>query len=401
LQNLSIGGLFESLPIPALTFYEFDTDGELPTSVQWNLGAQKTLPFALALDVSYVGQHSTHRTGAGGNLTQGLNMNAVDFGTAYRADMQDPTRAPSAVPGANALSTNLLRSFQGFGAIGVRVQRYYHTAHTLQTSLRRRFTKGVSAGFSHTVTLSEKSNEDLPVRIQHGADGSISIREDQAVFEQLMENPGIRRHVMRADFVWDLPRLQADGALAVVAAIVNEWQLSGIWTGGSGDPYTPTFTYQTNGTSLNLTGSPDYAARIVVNGDPGSGCSGDRYRMFDTSVFSGPTYGSVGLESGQNYLNGCFVNIWDLAIRRRFKLGGQRSAQVRVDLFNAFNTVVYNTPQSTLQLLSPTDQQVRNSQYLPDGMVDPARLKPQSAGFGAVTSARPLRSVQIQLRLQF
>ena len=74
---------------------------------------------------------------------------------------------------------------------------------------------------------------------------------------------------------------------------------------------------------------------------------------------------------------------------------------MRVDLFNAFDTVIDNTPQSTLQLLSPTDQQVRNGQFLADGTLDPARVKPQSAGFGAVTSARPLRSVQVQLRLQF
>jgi len=37
----------------------------------------------------------------------------------------------------------------------------------------------------------------------------------------------------------------------------------------------------------------------------------------------------------------------------------------------------------------------------PDGQLDPARLTPRTAGFGAATSAAAMRSIQLQLRLQF
>jgi hypothetical protein len=37
--------------------------------------------------------------------------------------------------------------------------------------------------------------------------------------------------------------------------------------------------YQNNGANVNLTGSPDYAARVVINGATGSGCSGDRFHQ--------------------------------------------------------------------------------------------------------------------------
>ena len=70
-------------------------------------------------------------------------------------------------------------------------------------------------------------------------------------------------------------------------------------------------------------------------------------------------------------------------------------------MFNALNAVVYSGRQGQLQLNSPTDQTVRNAQYLADGTVDPTRLKPQNAGFGAVTGAQALRSLQLQLRFQF
>jgi len=37
----------------------------------------------------------------------------------------------------------------------------------------------------------------------------------------------------------------------------------------------------------------------------------------------------------------------------------------------------------------------------PDGQVDPNRLTPRNAGFGAVTSAQAMRSIQAQIRFSF
>jgi hypothetical protein len=110
---------------------------------------------------------------------------------------------------------------------------------------------------------------------------------------------------------------------------------------------------------------------------------------------------SLGLESGRNLLSGCPDHTLDLAIARNIAMGGGRQVQLRVDMFNALNTVVYSNRQNQLQLNSPTDQTVRNAQYLADGTIDATRLKPQNAGFGAVSSAQGMRSLQLQLRFQF
>ncbi len=118
-------------------------------------------------------------------------------------------------------------------------------------------------------------------------------------------------------------------------------------------------------------------------------------------AFSGPLPGSVGLESGRNYMVGCPDKTTDLAIARMFKMGGARTAQVRIEMYNAFNVVVYNARQTQLQLVSPTNQTIRNPQFLPDGSVDPNRLKTTSAGFGAATGAQPLRTIQAQIRFSF
>ena len=88
---------------------------------------------------------------------------------------------------------------------------------------------------------------------------------------------------------------------------------------------------------MNLTGSPDFAPRIRVVSDPGAGCSSDLYRQFNTAAFQGPLVGSVGLESGNGYLFGCFQSVLDLSIARNIRLGGSRNLQLRVDMFNAPN----------------------------------------------------------------
>jgi hypothetical protein len=132
-----------------------------------------------------------------------------------------------------------------------------------------------------------------------------------------------------------------------------------------------------------------------------SGCSGNEYAQFDTSAFAGPLTGSFGLESGRNYMTGCFENTFDFSIARNIRIGGNRSLQFRADIFNAFNTVMITNRQTQLQLNSPTDQTVRNPQFRADGTVDPARVPPRNAGFGAATGANALRSMQLQIRYQF
>jgi hypothetical protein len=187
----------------------------------------------------------------------------------------------------------------------------------------------------------------------------------------------------------------------VVAALANNWQLSGIYTGQSGDRYSIGYGYQSGGGNVNITGSPNYGGRVVITGDPGSGCSSDQYRQFNTAAFSGPAVGSVGLESGQNYMTGCFENFTDLAIARNFRLGGSRMVQLRLEMFNAFNAVVYNNRNTTINFQSPTDQTVTNPQFDANGNLVPTRIRPTDAGFGAATSAFALRSMQAQIRFQF
>ena len=159
--------------------------------------------------------------------------------------------------------------------------------------------------------------------------------------------------------MWDLPNVPTAFG-KVVGAILNDWRLAGVWTAGSGAAYDLGFSYKANGGSVNLTGSPDYGARIVYVGDPGSGCSDDQYRQFNVSAVTGPGYNSVGLESGRNLLRGCPDKRVDMALSRDIRMGGGRVLEFRLDVFNVFNTVIITgrqTPDPVQQPDRPDDPQ--------------------------------------------
>jgi len=402
LQQVAVGATLFRAP-PLLSVYNYDS--KLLSSLQWNIGAQMALPWSSSLDVSYVGAYNYNSIAFGAIGTPGgglpLDLNAPDIGAAYRPEFQDPTRGPSAVPGASALPTDLLRPYRGLGAIISTWPRFNNRYDSIQTSFARRFSNGVQAGLNWTVGLRNRGNLQSQPRLEHLADGSFRVRSDQGQVDELLSDVGLRRHVIKGYFVWDLPDVHRGSKL--LAAVANDWQLSGVFTGGSGAPYDATYSYQTNGLNVNLTGSPQYQARIRVVGDPGSGCSSNSYAQFNTAAFAGPTFGSVGNESGRNLLHGCSDHTTDLSIARNFRLGGERRRlQLRLDAFNAFNTVVINGRQAQLQLNDPTNTTtIRNNQINADGSLNRARLRPVDAGFGAATSAQPMRSLQLQLRFIF
>jgi hypothetical protein len=401
-QLQTLGQGLSPAPIPSLVIFQYEA--AVPASWQWQVGVQRALPWAMSADVSYVGNHGYNRLGSfqGGST---VNLNSIDLGTAYLPQYQDTTRAPNAIPGANALSTNLLRPFAGLSNINQQTTEFSDTYHSIQLSLNRRFRNGFSFGANYTGQLSFTGNTGLQKRLEHLADGTIGVRADQAEYEELNKHLGGRTHYVKANGIWAFPRVpQSFGRVA--GLILNDWQLAGVVTLASGEPYDLNYRYSALGNAdssenLSLTGSPDYRARVVFVGDPGGGCSGERYQMFNTAAVAGPGYNSVGLESGRNILRDCADKFVDMAISRDIRMGGNRTLEFRLDVYNVFNTVVINSVNTTVNFDNPASQSVLNSQTMPDGSNNPTRLTPRTAGFGAANGAANLRSMQVQIRFSF
>jgi hypothetical protein len=336
---------------------------------------QFSLPWSMSGDVSYVGQH-------GFNLLQNVDINAVDFGVAYSSAAQDTTVAASATPGGSALSVDLLRPFKGFGAIQQNWGIGWNTYHSIQSSFNRRFRNGFSLGLNYTLGLSNTGNAGNPVRLDHSADGSYSIRADQAEQDELLKDLGLQRHIIKGNMVWDLPKMSpGSGAQRILAAIVNDWQLSGILTAGTGAPYSVGFSYAggavgnaAGGTNAggtgnqNLTGSPSYAPRSSWPAIPG------RVARAINTRSSTPQRSRCrpcrrrtrvsGSNRGRTICTAASTRPSTWPWRATSGSAAPAFVQFRIEAFNAFNTVIYNARNTTLQVTSPLVLTPTNAQYV-------------------------------------
>ena len=137
------------------------------------------------------------------------------------------------------------------------------------------------------------------------------------------------------NFIWQTPKV-ADG---VLGAIVNDWQISGIYRWMSGRPYAILFSIPGINANANLTGnSGTPPARVALTCNPGSGSSGDPYRQIsNTDCFAPPQPGSRGDESARFFLHGPPINNLDLSLSKSFHVKGRARLEVRLDAFNALN----------------------------------------------------------------
>jgi len=401
LQSLGSAGL-TTQGAPGLNTIDYDAN--LPSSFQFSSGVQRVLPWATVIDVEWVGQHSY-------NTVRTVNINLVDFGAAFLPQNQNPNIV-GAVPGSGAVSTDLMRAYRGYGAISMRQFNGWRTFHSLQMSLNRRFRDGFSFGFNDTWVLYD--HQVGAARLQHAADGSWSSRPDEQQAWDKLNTFIPNSHILKGNFVWDLPDLHAtETAGKVIGYVLNDWQLSGVWTGSTGGPtstqfnaaagrYDVTYSYSNGGGNVNITGSPDYGGRVRIVGDPGSGCSSDIYRQFNAAAFQGPLPNSDGLESGGGYLGGCFQSVLDTAIARNIRMGGSRNLQLRFDIFNVLNEARITNRNRTMNLASPGDPvTITNLPYDASGNILPTRVKPNNSGFGQATRWQNPRTAQLQIRFSF
>jgi len=355
---------------------------KIPTVYQWNLGVQWKMPADFVLDVSYVGSESR-------SLLQQRQINALPYGTTYLASSQDPTRgqtctgctALSALPGGNALPTDLLRSaYPGYA--GVRLWEFaaYSNYKALQTTVSRRFNKGLmfTANYTRSSAKGIASDDWGGARI----DG----KDKEANYGPLSID---RPHTFVVNFVYQTPKV-ANGAMGYLA---NDWQLSGVYRWMSGNPYGVGYSIAGVG-AANLTGS-DQGARIVLTGDPGSGSSSDPYKMFNTAAFSAPNYNSNGLESPRVYMNMPPINNFDLSVAKSVPLGGKRRFEIRLDAFNVFNTAQFSGINGTANFASAGSTVITNLPY------DSAGNLTNRNGFGTVSGVRNPRQLQLMMRFSF
>jgi len=374
LQSLASG---TGDPYPTLGMQPTAYDFVPPRVTAWNVGLQHKVWRAVTLDIAYVGSVSK-------NLLEYNQINALPLGTLYKPENQDPTKAASSTPGGAALTTDLLRPYQGYGGIRLWEATAESNYHALQTSVNRRFDNGLmfSVFYVWSKTLGT-ANTDWSTRIPYASD-----EENRRINYSYTDYD--RPHNFVVNFVYQLPKF-SDGGLGF---LVNDWQISGIYRWTSGRPYGIGWSIPGIGNN-NLTGGTDVTPRVVLNCDPGSGSSGDPYSQIDTGCFGPPQVGSKGDESSRFFLHGPSINNLDLSVSKSFTFGKGIRLEVRLDAFNALNHTQFTGVNSTVNFASLTDPTITNLPYDASGNLV------RNNGFGTINGVAPARQLQLVTRLTF
>ena len=284
----------------------------------------------------------------------------------------------------------------------------WRTFHSLQLSVNRRFRNGLQFGLNDTIGALR--SRERAARLQHNPDGTLVVpRRSAAGGRHARGGHSEQRHIFKGNFVWDLPDLRASsGGMKALGLVVNDWQFSGVWTASTGvhrtaEPTPWGIGYSGGGGNVNITGSPDYAGRVRIVGDPGRGCSDDPYRQFNATAFQGPLYEQRWASNRRQRLSaGLLQSVLDLAIARNFRLGGSRNLQLRAEMFNAPNAGHRHRPQHDDESGEPSrsgddHQPAVRCRTAPStqARAGATRALAQANGWQAP------RSVQVQVRFQF
>jgi hypothetical protein len=147
--------------------------------------------------------------------------------------------------------------------------------------------------------------------------------------------------------------------------------------------------------SINLTGTDNPGARIVLTCDPGRGWSSDPYVQFNTSCFAPPQPGSDGAESARFFVRAPPINNLDFSLSKTFQLPKTMRFEFRVDMFNALNKTQFTGVNATANFASLTDRTITNLPYDAQGNL----VRPN--GFGAINGVAAPRTLQLVTRFTF
>ncbi|MBI1896653.1 MAG: Plug domain-containing protein, partial [Acidobacteria bacterium] len=327
----------------------------LPTVMNYNFSIQHRVG-TTTLDVAYVGSLGRH-------LSVQRNINAIPMFARFDPNNADPTQA------SKPLQDNFLRPYRGYGNINQREFTGTSNYHSLQVSANRRFARGVQFGLAYTWSKA--------LTVSSGDNGGLS-----AYFPTRSWNYGPANfdqpHTLVLNYIYDLPNAGTRTGFRPAEWVLDNWQISGITSFMSGNPFTPGFTTVDG---QDITGSSE-GARITLTGDPRLD-KGQKtfYRTFNTDVFRRTPQGSFG-NAGVGILYGSGINNWDLAVSKRLPLSSERRyIQFRAELFNAWNHTQFSGQFATARFDKNGNQ------------VEP--------NFGAYSATFKPRNIQLSLRVVF
>jgi hypothetical protein len=277
----------------------------------WNFFVERELPGAMTASAGYVGTRSIRQTA-----------------------LYDLNAAP---PGGGTTGRPLYIAFGRGVATEIHTPFGTSNYNALQTSLHRRFFRGLLLKVSYTwsKTINFNDNSDSSLMFGH-----------PSVHHRNRAIAGYDRpHNFRFAYVAELPfgaGKRWGNANSVAKAVVGGWQVNGIFSAYSGSP----FSVSSSGTSLNAPGNSQ-TADLVTTEVRKLGGIGRNALYYDPAAFRAVTETRFG-NTGRNILRGPGVTHVDLGLFRSFKFSERVQLQFRAEAFNLSNTPHFSNPAANV-----------------------------------------------------
>ena len=326
---------------------------------QYNVNVQRSFSSKLMITAGYVGLHGVHLwREADLNNAYPLTPDGTQFAPINNPQRRNPNFANirmKVADGESFYHAGLFGAQSRLGGFRAQLSYTYGTSIDDQSSAlgRNEFANGQARTVDPYNRLLNRGRSDFDIR-----------------------------HNLSINFTYDIPYGTgrdhgADGS-AVARALAGGWTISGILSAQSGIPVSPIYTFDQDRDATDNEQRPNWAAGV------GATTRVNDTQLFDPNAFVLPPVGSRG-NVGRNAIDGPGLVSFDPAFVKSLFLdrGSKRSAQLRIEMFNAFNRVNFAIPSiANLTVFnSPTER---------------------NATAGQITStSTPARQVQLALRVLF
>ena len=281
---------------------------KIPKYAEWNFNVQRELPGNFVFQAGYVGTH-------GYSLPIRYDTNLAT--TPNTPGNVTPWYTRTAYPDLGYICGNTFEGYSNFNAMDLR--------------LERRFQNGLS------LTGAYSWARDLEVASQ----------DENELFDiknlRLNYGPNQMAHHAVFNYIYELPfgrgKLVGRDVNKALDEVIGGWQFDGITTWNSGG-YETAYSNVDNGMGGRAGNYPD----AVAGQNPNSG-SHTKTHWFNTDAFVDPPFARYGTSRPGTIIGPRYVN-FDLSFFKNVKFTESKYFQFRWEMFNAFNHVNLNGPDT-------------------------------------------------------
>jgi len=327
----------------------------VPSTQQWNLTVQRSLPKQWVLEVGYVGTHATHLR----DTRDAIESLDATVTPVHVTDVNGHQYIITADTLSNAIARTPTPGLNGYGGYQIFANDAYSHYHSLQTTLSRRWSQGyVQAAYTWSKSTDATSTGNPAFNTAFNNESTLNDSRGLSDFD--------RPQRLVVSYVYDLPLLRnASGALHTA---FGGWQVSGVTTFQSGLPFSVFDTasgtaFILNGSTSTLTGNlasgatiasgystGDIHTRLNVTGylNPNTFAKVPVLPANQALCLNDPNYCVIGFGNlGRNVYRGPHQQNWDFSLIKNFKLTERQALRFTSDFFNLWNHANFANPAVT------------------------------------------------------